>query len=113
MPFLENLYPRQSPHGSLSGLFAKAMLEIETSAGWLSVQTLGKPVDGCDGPGVFYVPDDPTLPAHQALLQVEGRTALFRPNGRRTQKCFVEFNKVPVLLEKQIACCTLRLTPVK
>lgn len=78
----------------------------------MSVQTLDKPVDGCDGVGVFRVVDDPTLPAHQALLQVEGRTALFRSNGR-TQKCFVEFNKVPVLLEKQIACCTLRLTPVK
>lgn len=92
--------------------FAEQMLEIETATGWLHIPAQDKPLNGCDGAGVFYVPDDATLQAYQALLQAEGRAATFRLAGR-TQRCFVEFNKVPMLLKKQIAQCVLRLTPVK
>ena len=92
--------------------FAKHMLEIETASGWVCIPTQEKPLNSFHGAEAFYIADDPTMPAYQALRQVGGKVASFRLYGR-TQKCFVEFNKVPMLLEKQIAQCVLRLTPVK
>lgn len=85
------------------------MLEIETLAGWIRIQLQQSAEDCFDGSPI-HVAGDPVAKGFQALLMVNGCTALFRAESI-VKRCSVSFSDMPILEKDKISYCLLRLTP--